>query len=692
MLGEKWGRLPNRDCALQPPPFLKKKCAALLFSIAMLSATPLESLAQDTHATPARVQLFPPLERMPLEGPLEITSSFGESRRGHFHAGLDFATGGKVGKPVLAPLSGRIERVRMSGIGYGRSLYMRSDDGRLLVFGHLDALEEPLASYVAAVQDSTGQYEQDLWPDASAFPVRAGQRIAWTGESGAGPPHLHMEIRRGDMALNPLRAGVTLADPLAPRLQGLTLEPLDPESLVEGTAVPYTRRLGSRPDTIEVIGRVRAVVTSADAIGSGRARVAPYRVGLELEGQTVECRFDSASWAGEMSEADYLYDRGRIVGEGGVVLWAPAEFHPKALNASGMPGGEWGRFEVRNDDPPRTLKIHVGDLAGNVTRREVVLIPPRRETAAPEAAPAAPGSEPRHVTSPTWSLTSLPGGALGLAIRDGHECRFDRVSLGDAGAPLRGTGNRRGAMLRPLARGTVRLSFGGTGSSPAGACRAESSPMHLAWLREGAEDGFAGLEWTVPAGVLFEPALVVAETLAHVAAPPELSLVGRAYAFHPAELALRQAVRFRLSVDDTRATGLGLYQESPEGRWEFVRSVRDSATGRLHAEARRLGKIAAFRDLTAPRIRSTAPRRAPRGPYSRWALETRLEERGSGVEARETYFEIDGRRVPSEWDSEANTLRWRPLAPPARGTHRYQLFARDRCGNLARAEGTFVLD
>ena len=139
---------------------------------------------------PAARPFFPPLERAPLDGALALTGNFGNSRSNHFHAGFDLETGGRVGKPVFAPLPGHIERVRASGIGYGRSVYLKADDGRLLVFGHLDAFDEPLASYVAAVQESTGQYEQDLWPDASRFPAHTGQRIAWSGESGGGGPHL----------------------------------------------------------------------------------------------------------------------------------------------------------------------------------------------------------------------------------------------------------------------------------------------------------------------------------------------------------------------------------------------------------------------------------------------------------------------------------------------------------------------
>ena len=70
--------------------------------LALLAAGPLPAAAAD----PARIEpapaLLPPLAHPPLDPPLRITGSFGELRGGHFHAGLDFSTGGTTGRPVYA--------------------------------------------------------------------------------------------------------------------------------------------------------------------------------------------------------------------------------------------------------------------------------------------------------------------------------------------------------------------------------------------------------------------------------------------------------------------------------------------------------------------------------------------------------------------------------------------------------------
>ena len=127
--------------------------------------------------------------------------------------------------------------------------------------------------------------------------------------------------------------------------------------------------------------------------------------------------------------------------------------------------------------------------------------------------------------------------------------------------------------------------------------------------------------------------------------------------------------------------------------WSRLGATREPEARRLEAETRRLGTFAVFADTVAPRVAlRAAPRRpAQRGAYSRWALEAALTEEGSGVDPRATWFVIDGRRVPSEWDSEAGVLRWRPGRAPAAGSHRVAVVAADRAGNARRVPGRFRL-
>jgi hypothetical protein len=64
-------------------------------------------------------------------------------------------------------------------------------------------------------------------------------------------------------------------------------------------------------------------------------------------------------------------------------------------------------------------------------------------------------------------------------------------------------------------------------------------------------------------------------------------------------------------------------------------------------------------------------------------------ESESGLDPRASWLEVDGARVPTEWDPEAGRLRWRPVAPLAPGAHDAVIVASDRAGNEARLPARF---
>lgn len=593
-------------------------------------------------------RLFPRLPRAPLPGKLVLTGSFGEHRNSHLHAGLDFSTGGQIGRPVLAPASGSIERVRASGAGYGRSVYLQATDGRLLVLAHLDAFDEPLASFVAAVQDSSGRYEQDLWPADGRFAVRAGQRLGWSGRSGTGTPHLHFEIRRGDMALNPMRAGLDVPDDAAPELRALTLEPLDERSFVNDSAAPLTTRLGVRADTLVLEGRARAVVEAVDP-GERGAAMAPWGVGIEWQGTGYEWRADSISWATDLAEVDYDYDLGRAApfAKTTIRMWAGPGVRPR-MSHTNLPLAEAaGVIEARPGDPPRPLRVFARDLAGHVTTRDVWIRGPREGEREREL--------PRIVLNAALEADPLPNGRLRL---ESHE--DDATWVAVANANEREGGGSAGPVVR------------------------------LGLLRSGAWDGLAS--WTVDSAAVFEPtAWTVRREPAANRVPAELRQESPVLAILPMRPPLRKAIRLQMARPSTDAS-LAVYREGDDG-WEFAGADLDSASGTFSLQTRRLGRFAVFADTKAPRITALdPPRRAVGGDYSRWALAARLVDEGAGVTAHGSWFVVDGVRRPAEWDAVRNELRWRPLRAPARGTHRYEIVAGDRAGNVARHAGTFVLD
>lgn len=693
------GTAPRRSargpaCALQRLGRIAlQAAAAAALACAGAAAGAVAARAADGAAAPAPWEareepLLPGLDRPPLDGALVLTGTFGEYRSSHLHAGLDFSTGGEVGRPVYASLDGRIERVRASGAGFGRALYLRARDGRLLVYAHLDAFEAPLAAYVAAAQDSSGDYEQDLWPEAGRFPVRAGQRLGWSGRSGTGSPHLHFEVRRGDVAYNPLRAGIAHDDRGRPVVAAVTLEPLDEFSRVARGAAPRTVSFGAAAETLVVEGRVRAIVRAVDP-GERRASMAPYAVGAAWGGAWIEARFDSASWATDMAELDQVYDRGRAApfSRTTVQLWRGPGVPLVSIRASAAPGEAAGAIEVAPGDDARPLRVWARDLAGRRGERTLWLRGPRPEERGPAELAGGRGERGDE----RFEFAPLPAARLRIAYRGAPAgAREVRVM----GRPATCANGVWSAVVPPqaLAGGAAVEA---AGLDAAGAAFADTLAGYrtdlLPALAVADGGGFqAGIAGAAP----FEPSAWVWDAAGRaLEAEGELEPLGRGHFVGPVGLPLREGAKLTAVAPGGSLPGTaGLCRDDGEGwGWE-ARATRPGATG-VTASSRRLGRFALFADQRAPEVTPHAPpRRAVPGPYPTWALTARLADAGSGVDGRASHFVVDGRRVPSEWDAVRGVLRWRPPAPPAAGRHRVEVVARDRAGNERRAAASFVLD
>lgn len=144
---------------------------------------------------------------MPAAGP--ITSYFGY--RFHpilhftrFHAGVDI--GASWGSPIVAAADGQVAAAGWSG-GYGREVRIAHGGGLLTLYGHMSEIVAQPGSF-----------------------VRQGQLIGYVGSSGLSTgPHLHFEVRKDSVPVNPLAVRFAsapavdthLADAVKARLRAL---------------------------------------------------------------------------------------------------------------------------------------------------------------------------------------------------------------------------------------------------------------------------------------------------------------------------------------------------------------------------------------------------------------------------------------------------------------------------------------
>jgi hypothetical protein len=179
----------------------------------------------------------------PLKIPMFLSGSFAELRSNHFHSGIDIKTQGISGFPVYAVADGFVSRISVSPSGFGKALYIDHPNGTTSVYGHLDHFSSEIQKYVTEKQYELKSFKVDLNVPALIFPVKKGQEVARSGNTGSsGGPHLHFEIRdtESEEPLNPLDYGFPIKDQIPPRIFSLLVVPLSDTSHVAFGSQPVS--------------------------------------------------------------------------------------------------------------------------------------------------------------------------------------------------------------------------------------------------------------------------------------------------------------------------------------------------------------------------------------------------------------------------------------------------------------------
>lgn len=143
----------------------------------------------------------------PIDSPRVITGNYGELRPNHFHVGIDFATNGKINYPVYSIADGYVSRVKVSSVGYGKSIYITHYDGKVSVYAHLNSYIPKIAELIKKEQYEKQNFEVEFFPPLDKIKIRKSELIGLSGNSGGSTgPHLHFEIRdeKSETPLNPL--------------------------------------------------------------------------------------------------------------------------------------------------------------------------------------------------------------------------------------------------------------------------------------------------------------------------------------------------------------------------------------------------------------------------------------------------------------------------------------------------------
>jgi len=234
----------------------------------------------------------------PLKIPQLLSSNFGELRIDHFHSGLDIKTQGVTGKEVVAPADGYIYRISVSPVGYGNSLFIRHPSGYSTVYGHLEKFAPEIEKYVRKRQYEQKSFAVVLWPLKEELPVKQGELIAWSGNTGgSGGPHLHYEIRKSEneKPINPLLFDSGIIDNIKPVFEKLAIYPINQHTLINNShSVKKLNTAGSNgayfipsENEITISGLTGFGIKAYDTMDNNPSRLSVYSIELSIDSISI---------------------------------------------------------------------------------------------------------------------------------------------------------------------------------------------------------------------------------------------------------------------------------------------------------------------------------------------------------------------------------------------------------------------
>jgi len=320
----------------------------------------------------------------PLDLPIHLAGNYGELRPDHFHMGLDMKTNGRENYPVYAAADGYISHIKIEPSGFGNAVYINHPNGYTTVYVHLNSFFPALQTYVRQRQYRLEKWEVFLDIPPDLFPVRKGQFIASSGNTGGSmAPHLHFEIRdtKTDENRNPLLFGLPIADNTPPVLlrlglydgnESTYLQPPRLYPLIRPSA-DYTV-LGESVTTLS--DKVRLAIQAVDHQTGSANALGIYSASVSLDGHPVSgfvldrVGYDVTRYVN--AHVDYS-----LKTSGGPFLEylnpLPGNLLPiySIPGGAGLPAGDG--FLHLDDNEPHVVLIEVKDGLGNTSRAKFTI-------------------------------------------------------------------------------------------------------------------------------------------------------------------------------------------------------------------------------------------------------------------------------------------------------------------------------
>lgn len=263
------------------------------------------------HGTFAQSEIPTGYFNSPLGIDLILSGNFGELRANHFHSGLDIKTQQREGLPIYASADGYISRINIGHFGYGKALYIQHPNGYTTVYAHMQRFAGEIQKHVKHHQYQKESYEIELFPGKTILPVKKGDLIGYSGNTGgSGGPHLHFEIRDSSQRpMNPLLFGIDVPDSRKPIINSLFAYPLNENSQINNSENRTKIRLIKmgegvyKTEDFTAFGDIGFGVSTEDQLDGASNKNGVYAIETKLNAtKKFEVKFDKFSF----NETRYL--------------------------------------------------------------------------------------------------------------------------------------------------------------------------------------------------------------------------------------------------------------------------------------------------------------------------------------------------------------------------------------------------
>lgn len=644
----------------------------------------------------------------PLPYGNDLSSSYGNWRARRYHLGLDIRTGGRIGRPVVAPKSGHIYRVRSDYRGYGQALYLKMDDGDIAVFGHLSRFRPEVNEYLQQNQLAEESYHQDLYPLKGQFRYDRGDTIAWSGSTGVGAPHLHFEIRTPDnVPVNPLLlAGLSVPDSRPPEFHDVRLIGSIDDDLAEALGYPAEYGLTlAKGDTVCRPSKPLKcppypfwlAVSVTDKIGRNNWAKSVYSIELRQAGRTLYRHvYDTTSFA-----ENYLIDERRNYG----MALQNRRFYENLVDDSMLVRANGICDLISGYSEP--LEIVATDAKGNVSRAVIQLAPSNGDSVgatslSPDYSKLKSLLARDGVRRDSLLIAFHPAGdSLLMLLEDLTDSSdvFDIIDMQNHLTRARALGqgfyiatvHHSEANSGPdtlIAEVRIRRSSR-TGAGSATTVQSNYLPgqrLPSGKMRWSSTDGIVEMISDPP-----ERALFPVYRNDYFSITPEKIGSDTNYAIVPHNLALQKNVIYRYHLPSMASipAGAGLYSVGDDSVSTYLDRAVDTGKATIEAASLWLSDISMRIDTVAPSIRHVTPGNGRRVTNAQPQISATLADSLSGI-GDKIEIRVDGVWLIPDYDFESGIVKTNPHYNLKPGKHRLDIIVTDRAGNERHYQGNFT--